>query len=88
MICVKLEVDLGPELQLAHVRLAAPGDRTVDAGDKTGIACAAIDATRVRCIWNTQRHMVEDVESLELELPPDSFCHGEVLEESNIREIV
>ncbi len=74
-----LEVDLRAKLQLAHVRLAAAGDCSIDTGDTTGIACGAVNATRVCCTRNAQGYMVEDVEGLELELPLDPFGDGEVL---------
>jgi hypothetical protein len=42
---VILEVNLRSKLELTHVWLTTTKDSIVDAGDKTGITCGAVNAT-------------------------------------------
>jgi hypothetical protein len=78
----------GSKLELAHIRLAAACDSTVHAGDETRGAGLAINTARVRGGPQTQRNVVEDIESLELKLAFHPFRDTKVLEQRSIREVV
>jgi hypothetical protein len=59
----RLKCELRGELQLAHHRSAAAEDGVVHVGDHA--SAAAVDASRVRY---AKRHVIENIEHLELKL--------------------